>query len=106
MPEDPKNKLTNWLTDGDKGDNTERTRVMTKEQMDLYLAYDMLENLFGLTYLKDIIKDDKKNMMAYQGKRSEEITDCLSHQDFYDNVIRPTGHDQMFRKPKQQEHGD
>jgi len=78
VEERPETKLTEWLTNP-KGDHSERTRVMMREQKQVYNAYHFLSQFFGIKYLSDIIDEDKKIMMAFKGERSREITEALVH---------------------------
>ena len=72
MGNDPKNKLTDYMTQDQKA-TTERTRLMSKEQKEWYLACDTLSMVLGWKTYGQLKAQDEKAMMALQGKRSDDI---------------------------------
>lgn len=75
--ESSKRELTKWLARGKK-DPQEKSRLQSREQMALYDAYLFVGNVYEeLAFFLDLAAMDMVNMMAHQGKRSEEITDSL-----------------------------
>lgn len=72
MANDPKNKLTDYMTQDGKA-TTERTRLMSKEQKEWYLACDTLNLVLKWGTYASLKAQDEKAMMALQGKRSDDI---------------------------------
>lgn len=77
MPEDPKTKLTNWLTKVD-ADEEAGTRLMNKEQKAFYLGYMALADELDIDFFKEVVMLDERLMMAYQGRRSDDVVIALS----------------------------
>jgi hypothetical protein len=71
-------KLTEWLSTGETTP-TEKGRLMSKEQLEFYMAYDFAASAAGydMKFLMPIVLNDKMNMQALQGKRSEEIVEGM-----------------------------
>ena len=77
MSEDnPFSKLTKWLTEG-KDDPNEKTRVMTKEQLEFYYVYLSLSKIHGIHFYKDIVEIDEQLMMSHKGQRSDDVVKAL-----------------------------
>lgn len=73
---DPKEKLTNWLTQwGDEAG----TRVMNKEHLEFIAAYGLSGSKEGLNIplYKDIEERINRAMMATKGQRSNDVRDAL-----------------------------
>lgn len=73
MPEDPKQKLTGWLTEGlrkptdtEKMEDIDRTRLMFPGQKEWYHAALSLDD----EYFRTRVLLDMKMMMAFKGRRS------------------------------------
>lgn len=86
MPsEDPKQKLTRWLTDVpayDGPSDDAGTRLMSKEQKAFYGYYKQLYCILrdrgvDVPALKGIVNDDERMMMSYQGRRSDDVVEAL-----------------------------
>lgn len=81
MAEDPKQKLTTWLTEGlieakedvEKTD-VDRTRVMFPGQKEWYHACLSLDD----EYFRNRALLDMKFMMAYKGRRSDDVVTSLA----------------------------
>ena len=75
---DPLVKLTEWISDG-KESPAEKGRLMAKEQLEMYMAFDFAASKdgYGLKFLEGITKQDRLNMMALQGKRSDDIVEGM-----------------------------
>lgn len=75
--ESSKRELTSWLARG-KTEPQEKSRLQSREQMALYDAYLFVGKTYPeLVFFSSLAELDMVNMMAHQGKRSEEITDSL-----------------------------
>lgn len=75
--EDPKTKLTNWLTHwGDEAG----TRVMNRAQLEFINAYSFNGSEEGLNipFYKAIVEIDSRAMMGLKGKRSDDVVEALS----------------------------
>lgn len=81
MPEDPKNKLTNWLTGGQQEikehDDKDRTNINSKEQIDFYFYYENLGRATGISFFSEMARLDARLMMSFKGKRAEEIVQAM-----------------------------
>ena len=86
MPsEDPKQKLTRWLTDVPEYDGPSDdagTRLMSKEQKAFYNYYKTLYEVLNkrginVPILKTLVDRDERMMMAYQGRRSDDVVEAL-----------------------------
>lgn len=83
MPEDPKEKLTKWLTEGlapaDDRLHLDRTRMMFRGQKEWYHAALALED----DYFTQRVERDQQMMMAFKGKRSDDVVESLRsvHED-------------------------
>ena len=79
MPEDAKEKLTRWITTGlpepEGTVHLDRTRVMFKGQKEWYHACLALDD----EYFTERVEKDMALMMAYKGRRSDDVVDVLSH---------------------------
>lgn len=80
MADDPKGKLTDFITSGQTNPE-EKTRIICKEQKEWYLACQVLGSKKGLDmdFFNELVELDMRDMMSYQGKRSEEVVISLSH---------------------------
>jgi hypothetical protein len=76
MPDDPKTKLTQWLTEGAE-DPTEKSRIMSKEQAEFYHAYRFMAKVLKIPEYQEFVEIDEVIMEAYQGKRSEEVVSAM-----------------------------
>jgi hypothetical protein len=82
MPEDPKQKLTTWLTEGfvkPKENESitmdmDRTRLMVPGQKEWYHAALSLDD----PYFTKRVHDDMKFMMSYKGRRSDDVVTSLA----------------------------
>jgi hypothetical protein len=82
MPtEDPKNKLTNWLTGGQRedkqNDDKDRTIINSKEQIEFYFYYTMVGEATGIPFFEQMARLDERLMMSFKGKRSEEVVQAM-----------------------------
>lgn len=73
---DPKQKLTEWLTKVNS-DEEAGTRLMSKEQKSFYLGYYALAEALGIPFFKEVVQLDERLMMAYQGRRSDDVVAAL-----------------------------
>lgn len=76
MVEDPKTKLTNWLTTV-PSDREAGTRIMSKEQKAFYLGYSAVAKELDIPFFQAIVELDERLMMAYQGRRSDDVVEAL-----------------------------
>lgn len=74
--DDPKTLLTKWLTKVDS-DKESGTRLMSKEQKAFYMGYMALGEELEIEFFKDMVKLDERLMMAYQGRRSDDVVEAL-----------------------------
>jgi hypothetical protein len=74
--DDPKTKLTNWLTTV-PSDREAGTRLMTREQKGFYLGYIALAEVLDIPFFKEVVELDERLMMAYQGRRSDDVVEAL-----------------------------
>lgn len=77
MAENPKQKLTTWLTEGfperEKRHHLDRTRVMATAQKRWYSALLAVED----PYFTRRVEIDQELMMAFKGKRSDDVVNAL-----------------------------
>jgi hypothetical protein len=77
MTDDPKAKMTAWLTEGLRKpqDTTDfdRTRVMSPEQMAWYKAALALDD----DYFTHRVIVDMHLMMSFKGRRSDDVVEAL-----------------------------
>lgn len=80
MGDDPKSRLTQFITDG-RTSPEEKTRIISPAQKEWYLFCQMLGSKDGLDipFFTALAEADMRDMMSYQGKRSEEVVISLSH---------------------------
>lgn len=76
MAEDPKMMLTRWLTKVDS-DKESGTRLMSKEQKAFYLGYMALGEELDIDFFREMVQLDERLMMAYQGRRSDDVVEAL-----------------------------
>jgi len=76
MVEDPKTKLTNWLTEV-PAEKEAGTRLMSREQKAFYLGYSALATELDLPFFRNIVELDERLMMSYQGRRSDDVVEAL-----------------------------
>lgn len=91
MKEDPRDKLTNFITTGGKSPE-EKTRIMCKEQAEFYYAYLNLGAEPGLEFFKEEAERDMRLMMSLEGKRSDDIVEMFKHidrTDMFDVGLQP-----------------
>lgn len=77
MPEDPKQLLTRWLTKVDS-DEEAGTRLMNKEQKAFYMGYMAIAEELDIPFFRTMVMLDERLMMAYQGRRSDDVVIALS----------------------------
>lgn len=89
MPEDPKQKLTGWLTEGlrkptdtEKMEDIDRTRLMFPGQKEWYHAALSLDD----EYFRTRVLLDMKMMMAFKGRRSDDVVTSLASLEKEDAV--------------------
>lgn len=108
MPaEDPKQKLTAWLTQGlDKIKegtvDVDRTRIMFPGQKEWYHAALSLDD----EYFRTRVELDMKMMMSYKGRRSDDVVTSLASletDDVINEGLQPVK-DYMKEKRKQKRH--
>jgi len=78
VADDPKKKLTAWLTEGldrtpEKG-QYDRTRLVVRGQKAWYMASLSLDDPF----FSKMVEVDQQLMMAYKGQRSDDVVKALS----------------------------
>lgn len=103
MPEEPKQKLTSWLTHGimrpDKTIDFDRTRVMTPEQKAWYQATLALND----EYFNNRVEVDMLLMMAFKGRRSDDIVEAMHSTDQADKIntgVQPVNEELRRRQNK------
>ena len=81
MAEDPKEKLTDWLTGGKpqraEADDKDRTIINSKEQIEFYYYYTMVGQATGITFFTEMARLDERLMMSFKGKRAEEVVQAM-----------------------------
>jgi len=105
--DDPISKLTDWITKG-KEQTEEKTRVMSKEQLEFYYGYTSLgfEETFGLKMYEKLAQLDQTLMMAYKGGRSDDVVHaltCATEAEETDTGIQPLS--EHFKRKKQKREG-
>jgi hypothetical protein len=102
--DNPQTKLTDWITQG-KTEPGEKTRVLSREQLEYYYAYSILGEEFD--FFKRFAEIDMRLMISFKGKSREEIIQALvgmTDEESEDVGIRPVR--EHFRRVKMQKHGD
>lgn len=89
MPDDPKEKLTRWLTEGipepEEAVHLDRGRLMFRGQKEWYHACLALDD----EYFTRRVERDHMMMMSYKGRRSDDVVDSLTH--LSEKTERPSG---------------
>jgi hypothetical protein len=102
--EDPKTKLTNWLTAVPAEDES-GTRLMSKEQKDFYVGYKALGRELDIPFFEKIVDLDERLMMAYQGRRSDDVVESLrsvKQEDKINTGVQPV-QEELRKRYKSQE---
>jgi hypothetical protein len=76
MPNDPKNKITDYMTDPTKAPD-EKSRLMSGPQKEWYLEQDTEFRVLGWGSSKALKEVDQKNMAAFQGRRSDDLVEMM-----------------------------
>ena len=94
LSDDPKKRLAEFETEGEDQPR-QKTRLHSKEQARLYIAYDFLGDVLGdeFSFYKDIANNHMEIMMSYKGLRSDDVRD----------MFRGMGDDGMLRVGNQPE---
>lgn len=94
LSEDPKKRLAEFETEGEDQPR-QKTRLHSKEQARLYIAYDFLGDTLGkeFDFYKDIANNHMEIMMSYKGLRSDDVRD----------MFRGMGDDDMLKVGNQPE---
>ena len=93
MPEDPKTRLTQFITTGE--DATEqKTRMISKEQLAMDMAFASAGDIpeLEVPHMKRIAERSELVMMSYQGRRSDdvvEMTKGLEEKDLIRAGVQP-----------------
>lgn len=83
MTDDPRWRLTKWLTEIGKvksrNDRDEKTRIMTKEQYDYLHFYRFLadDEGLGIKMFDQLANISETLMISWQGKAREEIVEGM-----------------------------
>jgi len=102
--DDPLAWLTRFITDGTTAPD-EKTRVMSKEQLEFYYAYTFLgsEEGLGIGMYKELVEIDQRLMMSYKGLRSDDVVHALtSLQEKEDENVGLQPLKQHFKKKEQE----
>lgn len=87
MVEEPKSKLTTWLTEGLKKPQEttdfDRTRVLSPEQKAWYQAALCLDD----PYFTNRVIIDMHLMMAFKGKRSDDVVEAMRSTEQSDKIM-------------------
>ena len=78
LSEDPKKRLAEFETEGEDQPR-QKTRLHSKEQARLYIAYEFLAETLGsdFDFYKDIANNHMEIMMSYKGLRSDDVRDMF-----------------------------
>jgi hypothetical protein len=87
MVEEPKSKLTTWLTEGlrkqPETTDFDRTRVMSPEQKAWYQAALAV----NVPYFTQRVVIDMHLMMAFKGKRSDDVVEAMRSTEQSDKIM-------------------
>lgn len=100
MPEDPKTRLTKFITSGE--DNPEqKTRLISREQLAFTFAYDFTGGIKELEVpeFKDMAAKSMLLMMSYQGRRSDDIVEMTRGLD--EQQLLTTGVQEIISERKE-----
>jgi len=102
--DNPQNKLTDWVTTG-RTNSDEKTRVMCREQLEYYFAYQILGEEFD--FFKRFAEIDMRLMISFKGLAREEVVQALTgmtEENEEDVGIRPVReHFRRVKNKRQQE---
>ena len=78
LSDDPKKRLAEFETEGEDNPR-QKTRLHSKEQARLYIAYEFLADTLGdeFEFYRDIAKNHMEIMMSYKGLRSDDVRDMF-----------------------------
>ena len=76
MANDPKNKITDYMTNPEVAPD-EKSRLMSGPQKEWYLEQDTEFRVLGWGSSKSLKETDQKNMAAYQGRRSDDLVEMM-----------------------------
>ena len=82
LSEDPKKRLAEFETEGEQHPR-QKTRLHSKEQARLYIAYNFLADTLGpeFDFYREIAEAHMEIMMSYKGIRSDDVRDMFRGMD-------------------------
>jgi len=102
---DPRDKYADFLTDESKSPDTQ-TRMMNRHQKNWTLANKYIGDRAGLSmsYRKKLAEQDERLMVAFQGRRSEEVVEATKAVE--ESKVRSTGIQAVIDHKRARSDGD